>query len=425
MDIPRFAPLKHSLAELQAFMAEIGNPSAGLKVVHVAGTNGKGSVCAYLQSILLNAGISCGLFTSPHLVTMRERVQINGQMISEEEFCAVFRELRAELTVAGFSPTFFECLFLMALKVFERQGVEYIILETGLGGRLDATNALAEKKLAVITRLGYDHMEQLGATLAEIAGEKAGIMRGGVPAVVLAQTAEAQGAIERAAAERGADLQIIDPAEAMIRGNIDLGNNPIDFSYQSGSDRSEGLRLATRGLYQLDNAALAIRAALLLNEERITAKAVAAGLAQAVWPGRMEEIAPGFIVDGAHNSEGIEAFLASVAAIPCTGERYLLFAAAREKQSRAMLEMLAAAGLFGEIVACPLDNERTLTVAVLAALPGLSRVFGGVGEALGYLYERKEAGDLFFAVGSLYLVGEIKQAVGAGLVSAHHEEEKR
>jgi dihydrofolate synthase/folylpolyglutamate synthase len=410
MDIPRFAPAKHTLAELQAFIEDIGNPAAGIKVIHVAGTNGKGSVCAYLQAILLNAGITCGLFTSPHLITMRERFQINGQMISEEEFCAVFREFWADLMYFGFPPTFFECLFLMALKVFERHGVEYMILETGLGGRLDATNALAEKKLAVITRLGYDHMEQLGPTLAEIAGEKAGIMLAGVPAVALWQEAEANVVLERAAAECGAKLHFIDPIAAIIEENIDLANNTIDFSYQYGYDKIEGVRLATRALYQVENAALAIRTAFLLGEGRITGETVAEGLAQARWPGRMEEVAPGLIVDGAHNPEGVRAFLASVAALPCSGTRFLLFAAVREKQGREMLALLAEAGLFGEIVACPLDNVRTMTAAEYEALaPPLGQVFGSAREALGYLQELKKPGDLLFAAGSLYLVGEIKK----------------
>jgi dihydrofolate synthase/folylpolyglutamate synthase len=410
LDIPRFAREKHSLAELKSFLANMGHPATGIKVIHVAGTNGKGSVCAYLQSILLSSGITCGLFTSPHLVTMRERIQINGQMIDEEEFLAVFCKLRENLAAAGFTPTFFEFLFLMALLVFARRDVEYIILETGLGGRLDATNALAEKKLAVITRLGYDHMEQLGQTLAEIAAEKAGIMRAGVPVVTIRQKAEAGAALERAASAQGAALTVIDADDAIIAENIDLVNKTIDFSYQYGYDRIEGLRLATRALYQMENASLAIKAALLLGEGRITAKAVAEGLAQAVWPGRMEEVAPGLIVDGAHNMEGISAFLASVAAIPCQGARYLLFAAAREKRGREMLDLLVRSGQFCEIVTCPLDNERTLTVSALEGLLGdARRVFGSVGEALRYLRKKKEPSDLIFTAGSLYLVGEVKK----------------
>jgi dihydrofolate synthase/folylpolyglutamate synthase len=305
----------------------------------------------------------------------------------------------------------------MALKVFARHEVEYIILETGLGGRLDATNALADKPLAVVTRLGYDHTEQLGGTLTEIAAEKAGIVRADRPMAALWQEPLVNAVLEQTAAAVGADLYFVDPAAAIVRKNIDLSNNTIDFSYQYGYDSIEVLRLATRALYQMENAALAIRSALLLNEERIDKKAIAAGLAQAVWPGRMEEVAPGVIVDGAHNAEGVRAFLTSVAAIPCAGDMYLLFAASREQQGREMLEILAGAGLFCEIVACPLANARTLTVAAYEALPHLGQVFGSARDALGYLQEKKQPGDLIYAAGSLYLVGEIK-TVGAGLVSA-------
>ncbi len=181
---PKFTT-KNRMEDTARFWARLGYPAKNSKVLHIAGTNGKGSVCAYLSSVLRKAGISCGMFTSPHLVSMRERFVINGEMVSEEDFLYAFRLVMGEVKrlASAYHPTFFELLFFMAMTLFEKYGVEYAVLETGLGGRLDATNVVEEKKLCVITSIGYDHMEYLGETLAQIAGEKAGIMRSGVPVV--------------------------------------------------------------------------------------------------------------------------------------------------------------------------------------------------------------------------------------------------
>ena len=172
---PKFTT-KNSMEDTARFWAQLGYPAKNSKNLHIAGTNGKGSVCAYLCSVLRKAGISCGMFTSPHLVSMRERFVINGEMVSEEDFLYAFRVVMGEVKrlATSYHPTFFELLFFMAMTLFEKYGVEYVVLETGLGGRLDATNVVEEKKLCVITSIGYDHMEYLGETLAQIAGEKAG-----------------------------------------------------------------------------------------------------------------------------------------------------------------------------------------------------------------------------------------------------------
>ncbi len=169
--IPKFTG-KSSMEETIRFLEHLGNPAQKRKIIHVAGTNGKGSVCAYLCSILQEAGISAGMFTSPHLVTMRERFVAGGKMATEEEFLEVYHIVREklaslppELARESYHPSFFEFLFFMAMLFFEKKNVEYVVLETGLGGRLDATNAVQRKQLCVITSIGYDHMEYLGDTL--------------------------------------------------------------------------------------------------------------------------------------------------------------------------------------------------------------------------------------------------------------------
>lgn len=207
-EIPRFTR-KHSLDHTREMLLFLGNPQNGKKIIHVAGTNGKGSVCAYLDAMLRAEGKSTGLFTSPHLVKMNERIVLNGKQISDEDFCEVFEETMQavrRMQDAGLEhPTFFEFLFAMAMKAYDRAGMEYIVLETGLGGRLDATSSV-EPVACVITSIGLDHMEYLGDTVEQIAGEKAGIIRPEVP-VFFAQTAPgSDSVIEKTAEKEGCSV---------------------------------------------------------------------------------------------------------------------------------------------------------------------------------------------------------------------------
>lgn len=200
--IPRFSKVK-SEENVDEILALFGHPEKKFAYIHVAGTNGKGSVCAFLDSMLRMAGKKTGLFTSPHLITTTERMKINGQNISEEAFTEIFEELLHVVKVrekAGhLHPTYFEWLYLMAMLWFGRQGIEYGIIETGLGGRLDATNHIAQPVLTIITSISYDHMEILGSTLTEIAGEKAGILKSGVPVICDGSEPEAMAVIRKRA----------------------------------------------------------------------------------------------------------------------------------------------------------------------------------------------------------------------------------
>ena len=261
MNIPRFTT-KNTPEDTRKFLSRLGEPDAGLRILHVAGTNGKGSVCAYLRSVLEAAGKKVAVFTSPHLVDVRERFLIGGEMISREAFLEVFLRVYEELdwkaleAGEGYHPTFFEYLFFMAMLAFSQAGPDYCVLETGLGGRLDATNAVTRKELAVITHISLDHVEYLGHTLAAIAGEKAGIIREGVP-VVYAETCEevAQVIRERArllSAERY-PVSRIDYRFSKIR------NKNIDFSYISRYYGSISLTLPTFAGYQVENCSLAAR----------------------------------------------------------------------------------------------------------------------------------------------------------------------
>ena len=415
-DIPKFTD-KNSLENTRKFLEHLGNPTKNCRIIHIAGTNGKGSVCAYLCSVFRKARISAGMFTSPHLVTMRERMAVNGCMASEEEFLSAFNyvmaklsELPSELSEISYHPSFFEFLFFMAVVYFGRSGVEYIVLETGLGGRLDATNAVDDKELCIITSIGYDHMEYLGDTLSEIAAEKAGIMRRNVPVIYPAEQDEVAEKIEECAALVGALTVPVYP-EAIKE--IKIHHKTIDFSLHLNYYDYIGFTVSTSAVYQVENAALAVKALECLADERITLSEMRAGIRNMVWEGRMEEILPSVYLDGAHNADGIRAFLDTVRSQPCGGKRKLLFSVVKDKQYQTVIRELALSGLFDEIGLVALQDARALPLDVLEEsfrqYTGLRcKAYDDLEAAFDKLAHGKNDEDRVYIVGSLYLVGEIK-----------------
>lgn len=408
---PKFTT-KNSMEDTARFWERLGYPAKDSKVLHIAGTNGKGSVCAYLCSVLRRAGISCGMFTSPHLVSMRERFVINGEMASEDDFLYAFGVVMGEVRrlATAYHPTFFELLFFMAMVLFEKYGVEYTVLETGLGGRLDATNVVEEKKLCIITSIGYDHMEYLGETLSQIAGEKAGIMRPGVPVVYPERQEEVSRVIEERAEKIGAKTFPI--GKAAIK-EINIGHKTIDFSLHLHYYDYIGFTVSTSALYQVENASLAVCALALLDDRRITLSALRGGIREMVWEGRMEEILPSVYLDGAHNVDGIQAFLETVKQHSCTGRRVLLYSTVRDKQYARVAALLTQADLFDEICLVPLQGERALPLAKLTdcfrQYTGFDRkAFETLDAAFAELIAHKKDGDEVYIVGSLYLAGEVK-----------------
>ena len=415
-DIPRFTG-KNNVEDTRMFLKHLGNPAGNCKIIHIAGTNGKGSVCAYLCSVFREAHISAGMFTSPHLVSMRERMAVDGRKATEEEFTAAFDFVRDKLSTlpqkpdkASYHPSFFEFLFFMAMVYFERAGVEYVILETGLGGRLDATNAVSDKELCVITSIGYDHMEYLGDTLSAIASEKAGIMRRDVPVIYPVKQAKVAKQIEECAARTGAVAVPVSP-EAIKE--IKIKNKTIDFSLQLHYYDYIGFTVSTSAVYQVENAALAVKALEQLHDERITVPVMQAGVRQMVWEGRMEEVLPSVYVDGAHNIDGIKAFLETVRSQPCGGKRRLLFSVVQDKQYQTLIAELALSGLFDEIGVAALECTRALPLDVLEdsfrQYTGLiCKAYDDMSTAFWELALGKGDEDKVYIVGSLYLAGEIK-----------------
>ena len=414
--IPRFTG-KNNMEDTRMFLKHLGNPAGTCKIIHIAGTNGKGSVCAYLCSVFRKAHISAGMFTSPHLVTMRERMAVDGCEATEEEFTAAFdfvmdklSALPPELEKASYHPSFFEFLFFMAMVYFERAGVEYVVLETGLGGRLDATNAVSDKILCVITSIGYDHMEYLGETLSAIASEKAGIMRRDVPVIYPVKQAKVAKQIEECAVRAGT-VTVPVPPEAIKE--IKFNNKTIDFSLQLHYYDYIGFTVSTSAAYQVENAALAIKALEQLHDGRITVPVIQAGIREMIWEGRMEEVLPSVYVDGAHNIDGIKAFLETVRLQPCGGKRRLLFSVVQDKQYQELVDELALSGLFDEIGVVALQCTRALPINVLEdsfrQYTGLTcKTYDDSGTAFWELVRGKDDEDKVYIVGSLYLAGEMK-----------------
>lgn len=366
-------------------------PAHGVKVVHVAGTNGKGSVCAMIDAVARASGLRSGLFTSPHLVDYRERMRVNGEMIPEDTCAAYLTELRALAEALPVHPTFFEITLACALRWFGERGCELIVLETGMGGRFDATNAVP-KDVAVITPVGLDHMQWLGDTLGQIAAEKAGILQEGVPAVCAAQEEEALKVIEQAANQtRVSKLEVV--------------SAPL-----------LGYALALTGEHQKYNAALAL-AALHAARVPLSPESVRFGLARTSWPGRFERLAddPPLILDGAHNPHAAKVLAHTWHDQFGTRMATLVFGAVESKDVAGVLTELAP--LAARIFLVPVDSPRGLPVdslrGVLASLPGApaAEEFNALEEAL---HVARAGANPVLVAGSLFLVGQARALLTSG-----------
>ena len=296
------------LTSIRALLSRLGNPQDRLKYVHVAGTNGKGSVCAYLHAILQSAGLKTGLYTSPFIQRFTERIRIDNAEIPEDAIARITGRIQAailDMEAEGIdSPTEFDLVTALALAYFAEQGCDIVVLEVGLGGRLDSTNVIAAPEVAVITRLGLDHTDILGDTLEQIAFEKAGIIKPGCDVVLCPQEPEAEAVFEETCRALGAklhrtDLSAIQPTSFGLWGQ--------QFAY--GTYGTFSIRLL--GEHQLTNAAIALNTAFVLQQKGfpMTGDAIRLGLESAVWPGRMELLQdmPPVLVDGAHNVQGVAA----------------------------------------------------------------------------------------------------------------------
>ena len=425
-EIPKFTK-KHTLEHTKTFLKRLGNPAADRKIVHVAGTNGKGSVCAYLQAILMAEGKRTGFFTSPHLVSVNERIRVDNIQIDNETFLKVFRKVLKivrQMVEDGIEhPSYFEFLFGMGMTAFAETDVEYIILETGLGGRLDATNAIDNPALAIITSISLDHTAILGDTIEKIAGEKAGIIKPGVPVFFDGSSKKAAEVIKAKASELGVSCREVTKNAYEIQ---EVHRKYIAFSRRSAYDKDVIFQVPMCGCYQAMNAELALEASeYLLAGEEIHMDRWKEALAELHWEGRMERVGAHITVDGAHNPGAMEAFVESVKALDESerGEMVLLFSAVSDKKYDQMIEYLCENLDVKAYVVTQIEDERGVPAEELAD------VFRRYTDRPVYCKERledavrtamNERGKTreIYCLGSLYLVGMMKKLLAGGAIDA-------
>lgn len=416
-ETPKFTT-KNKLSHTKECLERLGSPEKKFKVIHVAGTNGKGSTCAFLTSIFREAGFSCGLFTSPHLVVINERFQINEKNIDDETFLNAFHKVKAladELVAEGnYHPTYFEMLFLMGMVIFADAGVDYVMLETGLGGRLDATTAVENPIACVITSISLDHMQFLGNTIEEIAGEKAGIIVPEVPVIYDGNDERAAEVIKKQALALGS------PCYEVKRENMEILQNTragIDFSFENEYYGNTTFSIPFIAGYQVMNAGLALKTAQVLRDTvKLPGEAILKGLKRTRWQGRMETILPGVIVDGAHNEDGVEKFVETAEHFQEKYPLTLLFSAVDDKDYTDMIRTILGRIRFRHVIVTQVGGYRKVPAEQLADIFRKEGCLSAescenVEEAFKKALDKKGEDGMLFCVGSLYLVGEIKAII--------------
>ena len=375
--IPGYARKKSSLLKVREFLGLLGEPDREFQVIHVAGTNGKGSVCAFLTSMIREAKIPCGTFVSPHLVDIRERFLINGEIVPEPDFIRAFLEVQHACGIwekrGEPHPTYFEFLFYMGLCIFRNAGVKVLVLETGMGGTYDVTNVVEDPLVSVITSISIDHTAFLGSTIPEIAAHKAGIIKFRRPVVYDDSSPEATAVIFAKAKEMKSEGFPVTPDEVRrgIRTRLVKSPDPVDpgavgyqnmsFAYRGGETLFE---IPFAAPYQLMNAALAIRA-LEVSGLPVTPGQAAEGVKKAKWPARMEEISSGVYLDGAHNADGIRAFLDAACRLKELRKPdhvRILFAVSADKDHQRMLSEIAERLKPDLWILSKMESHRTLSV---------------------------------------------------------------
>lgn len=410
--------VKFDLANIRKILDALGNPERAYPAAIVAGTNGKGSTSAMLASILAWSGHRTGLYTSPHLVRVNERIRVNGDEISDEEFAAAFSEV--ERTVAGLvaqgalaqRPSFFEFLTAAAFLHFARWRVDFAVLEVGMGGRLDATNS-AEPELAVITNVELDHIEFLGSTHAAIAAEKAGVIRPRKPVISGCAHPEAVEVIRRRSAELNAELLEM-PAFARIE-NLRPERGRWGFDLALNGDRLPNLTSPLRGRFQVENASAAVAAAWQLAGRgwKIPPGAIVEGLAQANWPGRLEVCGerPLTILDGAHNPAAARAVAEFVRQELEGRPLALVYASMRDKAIEEITDILFP--LAREVYLTRTEQARAAPPEEILARtrvrPPTISIEPDPGKALEAARRSSPPDGVVLAAGSLFLVGAIKR----------------
>jgi dihydrofolate synthase/folylpolyglutamate synthase len=424
--IVRYNSDNFNLDRMRTLLRKLGNPQDRFRSVHIAGTKGKGSTCAMIASMLQSAGYTVGLYSSPHLVDVRERIRVNGEMISQADFARAVKAIMPLVTRARPTPTYFDVLTAIAFKYFADQKVELAVIETGLGGRLDSTNVI-KPEVTAITSISRDHMAQLGPTLGHIATEKAGIFKPGVPAVSVLQDADAEAALVKVAHKVGAPL--------------DFTGKTIEFSYRFESSRMLGphnricltttnskfehLAVPLMGEHQAINCGLALSVIDRLKGRGIAINDARAmeGLAKVTLPGRMEMLSqtPRVLVDGAHNAASLDAMMKAIGQHIPYDSMVVIFGCCADKDVSGMLQRISSGA--DKVIFTRVDSVRTADPNELAAqyveLYGkMAQVAVDLEDALAIANRAVTKEDLICITGSFYLVGEAKKLFAARAAAA-------
>ena len=413
------ADKKRGMDTVRAALAKMGDPQEHLRIIHVAGTNGKGSVCAMMMSILSQAGYRAGCFTSPHLHTFNERLRINNILISDDDFAlhmARIKQVSEELLDGG-SFSYFEILVLMAFSYFHAESVDFLVLEVGIGGRMDATNIITKPLLSVITSIGMDHMEVLGNTVEAIAREKGGIIKENCPVVLYHNAGVVYNIMKEISCAKNADMYYANDLAVEVFSH-DLADG-IEFSAKSAFFDYPSLKLGLLGDYQVQNASTVLLAVAILTKIgiKIPHEAVIAGLEKAVWPGRMELAAknPALILEGAHNFDGALHGVSFLEKLAAEGYKItLLMGIMADKEYEKITRMFAP--IVDNIVftkpkydgraASPQDLIACLDEDIIKSKPVILE--NDCAAALAHARKLAGRSGVIFCTGSLYLVGDIR-----------------
>jgi dihydrofolate synthase/folylpolyglutamate synthase len=420
--IVRYNTQNFDLERMRTLLKKLGNPQDSFRSVHVAGTKGKGSTCAMISSMLQASGYKTAFYSSPHLVDVRERMCINGEMISQADFVRLVRLVEPVVKRMKPTPTYFDVLTAIAFKWFAEQKVDVAVVETGLGGRLDSTNVL-KPEVTAITSISKDHMAQLGPTLTRIAEEKAGIFKAGIPAITVQQDPEAEVVLKRVAEKVGAPF--------------DVTGKSIEFSYRFESSRMLGphnrvclttanskfehLAVPLLGEHQAINCGLALAVIDRLKSRGLTISDARAmeGLAKTTIPGRMEMVSqtPRVVADGAHNAASVDAMMRAIGQHIPYDSMVVIFGCCADKDVGGMLERITSGA--DKVIFTKVDNIRSADPNELAAryveLYGkMAQVAPTLADALAIAYRAVTKEDLITITGSFYLVGEAKKLFASG-----------
>jgi dihydrofolate synthase/folylpolyglutamate synthase len=381
---------KLGLERIQKLLDALGNPQRAYRVIHVAGTNGKGSTCAMIEAGLRVAGVRTGLFTSPHLIEPTERIQIQAMPVTPGQFQRAFTVVHeaADALDLDCHPTYFETVTAMGFWMFRELGVETAVVEVGLGGRLDATNVV-QPALTAITPIDFDHETYLGHTIEAIAGEKAGILKRGVPAIFARQRPEAKAVLDGSAHQLG--IEVKHAEDFCVR----------DLHVDARSSSFSGYTCPLAGEHQVDNAITAI---LALETLGVSPK----GIAEARWPGRLEYVAPNpdILLDGAHNPAGARALGRYLERFYPHRKRWIIYGAMRDKAVEEIGGILFP--LADELMFTAPQNARALRPEALREIAGRGQTAAEVGEAVDRVRQAASADDIIVITGSLFLVGEAR-----------------